>query len=305
MPKENEEQQEQAPEVTIEEPETGAEAKESSEAAPEEEDWGSLAVGEDKVEESQEEVAETPAAESEEGGEEAAAQETPPKEEAAEAEETPPADAQVEQEAGEETPPASAAEETPGEDVPQPTAEEQEQARTAARDKVMSELETSYGITKEEGEALLADPEAEVPKLAARIHMNVVEATLSVLSRQLPHAVAGINKATTSQQKAQDAFYEQWPKLNDPKFAASITRQAQAYRAQNPDATQEQVNAEVGGAVMFAHRIPFDDETPPAETMETPQHKPAGPGGGPVPKQTKPKNDFEDIVEEFEADDAR
>lgn len=245
------------------------------------------------------------------------AEETP-----AEKTETPAEQVTEESETPAETPEAEEGEtETPAEETPVPEQETEEPPQPAAesqltpeeaqanREKVEAELRTAledvYAFSDEDATALAVEPEKVLPKLAANLHVSVLQAATQGVIAQLPGLIDAVMKGREVSSQAEDAFYGKWPKLKGHED--TVMRITQTYRALNPGAPMEQAIQEIGTQAMFMLRIPMDDA--PAETVTTPQATtpptPASPGSSTVAPVIPPASDnpFTQMAEEFIEED--
>lgn len=204
------------------------------------------------------------------------------------------------------------AEETPAEPSPQaeaqPAASEplnQEQVQAEAkrlRESAMAELTNLYRLTDEEAENLQVSPETELPKLAAQLHLNMIEALHFGLQQQLPQMIEHVTVVKQQQQQAVNTFYEVWPQLKNEAYNETVLRTMQVYKQLNPNAPLEKVIQEGGAMAMAALRIPYQEQAPAPQQQEPIQQKappaPLSPGNSTVPQSRGPVNEFEAIFEE-------
>lgn len=221
--------------------------------------------------------------------------------------ETPPAEPKAEE------PPAEPpkAEEPPAEPSPQaetqPKASEplnQEQIQAEAkrlRESAMAELTNLYKLTDEEAENLQVSPETELPKLAAQLHMNMIEALHFGLQQQLPQMIEHVTVIKQQQQQAVNSFYEVWPQLKNDAYNEVVLRTMQVYKQLNPNAPLDKVIQEGGAMAMAALKIPAGEQTPaPSQQQQrqTAPPAPLAPGNSTVSQSRGPVNEFEALYEE-------
>lgn len=185
---------------------------------------------------------------------------------------------------------------------PQMTKEQLEQERQD----ILQQYEQHYSMSEEEGIELAREPDKHLPKLAARIHVEVMAATLGALQAALPDLVGRELAAARSATEARADFFKSWPKLNKQEHFATLRRIGDTYRQQNPGASTEKFVQEVGAMASIVLKVPPDTTgqapavTPPAVT---PPFTPASPGGG-APPQPKPQlGEFQTMAEEFIEED--
>lgn len=176
--------------------------------------------------------------------------ETPPEEEAPNTDPQPePVVAQPEEVKPTPEPEQKPVVETPTQPVEQPkrmTAEEFE----AQRVKVMGELEAMYPISKDEADQLLAEPEKMLPKLAAQVHMNVMQTVFQLVQQQqqmLPQVVEQTTTMVKKKQEASQEFSARWPGLVDTEEGQKAALEAaRLVRSRNPNASVQEVIEQSG-----------------------------------------------------------
>lgn len=172
--------------------------------------------------------------------------------------------------------PAPAATTPPAETVSTET-NEQMQARIAReRQQVMDNLTQQYAVPEESHAELLTEPEKVLPKLMAKMHMQVMDHLAQYVQAQLPRFLETHSRAKSAAQEASTAFFKEWPELNDPRYHQVVGRSLVAYRTANKDATPEQVIKEGGLQALIAARLPIPQRvlaqhnaTAPNETTPT------------------------------------
>lgn len=252
-----------------------------------------------------------PAVEPAEGGEAAA---EPAAEEPAEPQQPAP-----------EAEPAPAQEPSPEPAAEQPaplSPEEYNRFFNETRDAAIEQLTGHYALNDEMAEELEEAPEKALPRMAARLHFDIMVQTLNAVANQLPAAFESYMHSRDDNAKSEDAFFNAWPGLKSQDRSA-IARISQAYRQSNPNASMEQFIQEVGTMASVALKVPLEaapqapaaggnGATPPPAVAATPAPEaesrpfvPAGGGGaarGGAPGG--PTNPYEQVdAELFEDDD--
>jgi hypothetical protein len=217
------------------------------------------------------------------------------------------------------------AEETPKPAEPAPmrpeairaqTPEEQKAVYTKWRGDQEARLRTLYALDPDEGELMLSKPEDVLPKMAARLHMDVYEAVLGEMQQHLPRIMTGLLEAHGRVKENEDKFFGQWPKLR-PHYG-QVFKFMQSYRQLNPAMPADEFAQQVGLAMMAALKIPFEPTTPAPPKPNGPQElsrevvQPGLGGFTPAPSAgyapTSPlapavsKNEFSILAEEILAD---
>lgn len=179
---------------------------------------------------------------------------------------------------------------------------------TARRQEFRSSLVKLYEpTTRDKGGMLLTEPEKVLPELAAELHMQVLESAVYGIMAQVPQIVQNVIAMQQSTERNEASFFAAWPQIAARKAEAMplIGRFAPIYRQANPSASLEDFTREIGSMVMVALRI---QPTGPGEALTvTPPvaFAPAVPGGGsaPIVGTPAPKNQWEQLQEEFLQED--
>ena len=206
------------------------------------------------------------------------------------------------------------------EEEPEREPEPQEQVDPNAQyNSRIEQLSKYYSLSDADAESVMADPQAVMPKLAARIHAATEYTVMQMLQQQLPQMLQTIETQRTQQDAARNAFYEPFPALKtyvnqNPDAEETVKRMLVTYKQQLPkDYPVEKANREVAIAAMTALGI-----TPEAPTGNQPQppvsprlvdsqvpprggspHSPAQPQGA-APGKPQQINEFEALDEDFE-----
>ena len=188
---------------------------------------------------------------------------------------------------------------------PAPSDEELKQQREQFEATLEREL---YQMSDEENDAMLLEPKKVLPKLAARVHAEVLDATVKGVLSHIPRMVQMEMTRAKQRNEIQAEFYEQWPKLVGQE--QTVTRVAQMYGQLNPTASQEQTIKDIGVQAMLMLGLSLDEtpaQTPAPAQVRTPMPAaPAAPGGatGMVPNPAPSSNEYVRMAEEFLDDDS-
>lgn len=195
--------------------------------------------------------------------------------------------------------------EAPPATPPQPaTAEPSKEKMEELVAQQVSRLEESYAIPQELVLDLHAEPEKVLPKLAARIHAQVVNDLVRVFEARLPQALEQINARTQKEQEARTMFYTRWPELK--QYEAQVLKAGAMFREINPTATAADTVEKVGQLVYASLGLQLPQApgsvTPPAAqpAPQAPAFTPAMPGAAGVPVvPTTAQNPFTQLANEF------
>ena len=210
------------------------------------------------------------------------------------------------------TPPVQApAVETPAPVAPTPSAPQVEPSPlpdyAAWRSQREADLAAqTYSITDEDASKLLTEPETVLPRMAARMHMEVMESTVRVMQTMLPRLMQSVQQTEQREISAKSFFQTANPDLADPRLEPAIMEMGQVYRRLNPAASPEQAAQAIGNLVRASLGIAM-----PAQAATAPTSAPAvpvvpfvpargGPGGAVAGGQ---KDSWGQLADEFLADD--
>lgn len=210
-------------------------------------------------------------------------------------------------------PPAPPAAEIPPQPAAQPTPAQPGQPPAdyqAWRQTRETELaSTLYAINDADAQALLTEPETVLPRMAARMHMEVMESTMRALQSVLPQAIQGYTQHEQANTQAKQFFSGVNPDLANPAYEPYILQFGEVYRKVNPSAGPEEAARAIGSLVRSALGIAAPQQgvsAPPAMQVSQPAapvpFTPArGSGTGSV--APAPANPFAQLANEFLNDD--
>jgi len=168
-------------------------------------------------------------------------------------------------------------------------------------------LAEQYALSEDDARAMLTEPERVIPKLAAQLHMDVVDTVINAVFSRLPAIVHGVQQSSAANRTAEDSFFKAWPQLKDPKHQQVVWSAVANYRALNPQAKMEEVVRAAGLSAMLHLRLPLPAELMQFEQPATPPARPftpAAPGAGAIPTgPSGPMNPFVALSEELLAED--
>lgn len=237
----------------------------------------------------------------------------PPKEPEAEAPEPEPEPEQAEEPKPEEPAPETQPEPVQQKpEVPETPAPSQEELAEQRKNLEADLARTMYAMTDEENDAMLLSPKDVMPKMAAKLHVEILNATVNGVLPHIPRIVQMQMKQAEQNADIQTRFYEKWGKLKGHE--ETVQRVAAMYAQLNPTADAEQTIKDIGVQAMLMLGLPLDEvtavpETPAAAPAPAPAaaaiSAPANPGGaaGMVPAPPKSTNPFTQLSEEFMVDE--
>jgi len=150
-------------------------------------------------------------------------------------------------------------------------------------------LNTEYVLSDDDKNALIAEPDKVLPRLAARMHVRMQVQTAQQLAQILPGMIQQQIEQASKVQGLENSFFGQYPELNKPEFRKTVAESLTMIRSVNPEATREEVMRD--GAALAAVRLKtrIGEARPPAFVAATPQNMPlAAPVQRPVPQPQAP-----------------
>lgn len=175
------------------------------------------------------------------------------------------------------------------------------------RDKRLGELQQHYGFSEEDSAALLTEPEVVIPKLAAQLHMEVLENSMRAMQAMVPVMMEQIKQHTEVNSRAQNLFTSINPDLADPSYEPAIMQLGMTYRQMNKTASAEEASRAIGNLVRAALGMQSG-----GQTQQVSQPRPAAPapfiptrgGGGGANRLPTSNNPFEALASEMLADES-
>lgn len=193
---------------------------------------------------------------------------------------------------------------------PKPETAEEYQARMQqVRTDAMSHLEKQFALSEDEATQMMTAPQEVVPKLLAKVFMNVYDAVTHGMVQNLPNIIRNVQQQEVAIEDSRKTFYGAWPKLDPVKHGPTVARIAAVYGQLNPNATPEEIIRDVGAQAMFALKIPVEAETVDEVPAPAPAARPGFRPAGGTPAARSPgqggtsDNIFTSLAEEFLSDD--
>lgn len=197
-----------------------------------------------------------------------------------------------------ETPPTPAAEEPPAptepqapEPAPEPRAEQSAEQRQEARRRALEMLERDYELDEETRNAFNENPAEALPKLAAQVHMRLLDDVYQAMYQTFPQLYQQMQGVDSVKQTFTQAFDSEWPGLKQHR--QEVQRSIQLIRAQDPNRqlSEKDLINEAGVMTALRLRLPVDqlrgtqagsgEQQPAQPAAPAPRpFTPASPGGG-------------------------
>jgi len=148
----------------------------------------------------------------------------------------------------------------------------------ALRKDYETQLVSHYGMDAETAQRLQTEPELVLPQLAARVHLEVLDAVMAQLPQRMTSMLTQFNESTARETEAEGTFFGAYPDLKGHKDA--VIRVGQMYRAANPKATKEQAVKAIGDFVRQSLGLLAPVASTVAPTAPVNPFTPAGGAGG-------------------------
>lgn len=178
------------------------------------------------------------------------------------------------------------------------------------RKNIQSEITTRYAFSEGDVERMTTEPAKVLPELAGRLFIDIYEAIYYSVISQIPTLTQGVLTRNSSIADRERPFYEAFPQLNDPKYAAQLGELGFRYKEANPNATVEQAIQGIGkmAMAMFGLEAPVSvvEEPPTNQPKPVMPKVPAGarssPGSSAPSTLTPEQQAFQDIINYEEPD---
>jgi hypothetical protein len=159
-------------------------------------------------------------------------------------------------------------------------------------------------LTKEELELVETNPAEAIPRIAAKVYFDAVEAATAAVHQYLPGMIQQQTARIAQIGKNEEEFFSSWPALVDKK--SEVERIGLVYRQANPQASKEDFIKHVG--LMASNILGVPLPTPKAPAAARAAAAPAFvPAVGAVPAGGAPKgkkNVFAELTELDSRDDS-
>lgn len=179
----------------------------------------------------------------------------------------------------------------------------------ALRVQELDRLQTFYALNDEDARMAITQPEAVLPKLAANLHLNVVDSVVNTIISRIPDIVRATQQREIASSRNEDEFYKAWPDLSKPEYKETVYRAVASYRQLNPQAPMDEVVRAAGLQATIHLRLPIPRHLlePSVVTPVQTTHTPAmgNSSAGVMNRNNSPTNPFEVLSTEFLDEDRR
>lgn len=158
-----------------------------------------------------------------------------------------------------------------------------------------------------------SDPGKVLPKLLAKAHIQIQNATMMAIAQMFPQIMAKYTSDNAEKTRIETTFFGMWPGLAPVKDKAVVDAVPliQHFRNVNPSMTEEELMQQVGATLHVTYKIPVAERQPNTAVLPVspasmpPSRAPTGaPGARPNPQGSqKPSTWTEELVHEFNTDD--
>jgi hypothetical protein len=136
---------------------------------------------------------------------------------------------------------------------------------------------TTYALTDEDKNALIAEPDKVLPGLAARMHVTMQVQLAQQIAQILPGIIQGQLQQATKVQGLESSFFGQYPELNKPQFRQTVQESLAMIRQVNPQASREEVMRDGAALAAVRLRTKLGGVQEPAQLPALPQNMPLAP----------------------------
>lgn len=172
------------------------------------------------------------------------------------------------------------------------------------RDDFVVQLEKAYAFPDDKKVEVNADPALFLPKMAAQLHLQVLESAVNGLATTIPDLVEQVLQRRENTARTEGEFYTMWPQLDRQNKAHTDAARALlgTIVANNPGIKRVDAMKQAGAAALVALGIPL--EKLPVAPVAPPTFSPAAPGanGAPTPGRVVDTNPFTALSRELEED---
>jgi hypothetical protein len=168
---------------------------------------------------------------------------------------------------------------------------------------LVKDIAGRYGLSEEQKELLLTEPEKVLPDMIGRLYVDVFEGVLQAMMAQLPNYMHTYMQQADASRDRESQFYKRWPMLDKPEYKPHVNKLVATYRRLYPSATFEDVLENVGLQAIVALKIPREQvlggaapATPAPATVSAPRYRPAVGGAAPTPGQQRQVSEWEELA---------
>ena len=175
------------------------------------------------------------------------------------------------------------------------------------REQAISQLEPVYALSEEDARNVITDPEKVIPKLFARMHVDMMMAVASGLEKQLPVYLQQQSGETNFRQSANREFWKTWPHLGKPEYLPTVQGILTQYRQLNPQADLPTIIREVGVLASVRLNAYPNKKGGAGDEIVTDKHKPAAPGSGTSLRGSagQPTNPYEKLSQDWDEEEVQ
>lgn len=168
----------------------------------------------------------------------------------------------------------------------------------------LERLEKAYAMDEEMAQAFQTEPELVLPKMAAKMHMDITRDVMAGVQAIFPQLLQQINSQQSLESQSRNEFFSVNSDLNKPEYEDAIQKVGQMFRQVNPKASKAEAIERIGVLTRSALGLPPLQTTPAEQQKAQPKPlaavRPFTParGGGAAPA-VKTQN----VWEEFASDE--
>jgi hypothetical protein len=136
----------------------------------------------------------------------------------------------------------------------------------AMRAEYVGQLTQSYQLSPEEAQMMQTQPELVIPRLAADLHVRVLDAVAAQLPQRVYSMVNQVITAQKIEQDAENEFFKGFEDLREHR--AAVLQVGKLYRAANPTASKETAIKVIGDFVRTSLNLPIPGAAQPQPAVQ-------------------------------------
>lgn len=153
-----------------------------------------------------------------------------------------------------------------------------------------------YKFDEQTAEELDTNPSKVMPKLAARLHMQVLTAAITQVANSFPALMQVHEDRHKEEKESEEKFFSEFPLLKEHK--QTVQRVAQVYHSMYPNDPYEVRAPKIAAMAMIEAKVPLPGTQPQQPVVSQPPIPTSARGGTPAAAPKVERTLWEDLVEE-------
>lgn len=173
-----------------------------------------------------------------------------------------------------------------GEEEQQPDKQATDEQIKEAEKQYIDQLEKLYAFDEATATQLSTEPEKVLPKLAAKLHVDVYKTVYAQLAQMVPEMIRNVSAMDARENSAKEKFFGAWPELK--QYEKQVIEAGMMFRKLNPNANADEAVQAIGKLVVDSLGLKIERGQQQQSQEEKPQpFSPAGTGKTSVASATK------------------